>query len=128
MALPTFTLESTIKSYPTFPYQTIKEAILGKKYTLSLTFIGTKRAQTLNQQYRKKDYVPNVLSFPLDPSTGEVYICPAIAYPEAKDYFLTREGYIAFLFIHGLLHLKGLDHSEEMERLERKYVKQFSIA
>jgi len=128
MALPTFTLESTIKSYPTFPYQTIKEAILGKKYTLSLTFIGTKRAQTLNQQYRKKDYVPNVLSFPLDPSTGEVYICPAISYPEAKEYFLSHEGYIAFLFIHGLLHLKGLDHGEEMERLERKYVKQFSIA
>jgi probable rRNA maturation factor len=122
-----FTLDSTIASYPAFPYQEIKEAILGKSYNLSLTFVGTARAKTLNTLYRQKTYVPNVLSFPLDDKTGEIYICPEIAYPEAKEFSLSKNGYIAFLFIHGLLHLKGYDHSDTMEDLEQRYLKRFSI-
>lgn len=128
MAEPAFFLSSTISSYPSFPYEAIKQAILGKSYTLSFAFIGTARAKTLNQNYRKKDYVPNVLSFPLDEKNGEIYICPEIAYPEAKDFNLSKNGYIAFLFIHGLLHLKGHDHSEVMEALEQRYMKRFSIS
>ncbi len=123
-----FSLQSTIAHYPVFPYETIKDSILGKKYQLSLAFVGTKRARTLNQNYRKKDYVPNVLSFPLDETNGEIYICPEIAYPEAKDFNLTKDGYIAFLFIHGCLHLKGHDHGDTMETLERRYLKRFKIA
>lgn len=128
MTQTTFSLSSTISSYPNFPYREIKEAILGKKYELSLAFVGTKRAQKLNISYRQKTYVPNVLSFPLDEEHGEIYICPEIAYPEAKDFNLSKEGYIAFLFIHGLLHLKGHDHGDTMESLERRYVKKFAIA
>lgn len=127
MSAETFIISSTITTYPEFPYQKMKEAILGKKYELSVAFVGTKRAQKLNVSYRKKTYVPNVLSFPLDETHGEIVICPEIAYPEAKDYNLSKEGYIAFLFIHGLLHLKGHDHSDTMEALERKYVKQFGV-
>lgn len=127
MAEKSFTIASTIKKYPRFPYQEIKEAVLGKTYTLTLAFVGTKRAQQLNQFYRQKSYVPDVLSFPLDKTAGEIYICPEIAYPKAKDYNLSKSGHIAFLFIHGLLHLKGYDHGATMEKLEQKYLKQFKI-
>ena len=123
----TFAISSTIKYYPKYPYQEIKEAILGKKYQLSLSFVGTKRAQTINTIYRHKTYVPNVLSFPLDETHGEIIICPKIAYPEAKDFSLSKEGYIAFLFIHGLLHLKGYDHGDTMEKLEQRNLKRFGI-
>lgn len=123
-----FTLASTIKNYPTFPYEKIKEAVLGKKYTLTLAFVGSKRAKQLNITYRQKNYVPNVLSFPLSEAQGEIYLCPEIAYPEAKDFHLSKEGYIAFLFIHGLLHLKGHDHGATMEKLEQRYLKQFKIS
>ncbi len=92
-----------------------------------MAFVGTKRAQKLNVAYRQKTYVPNVLSFPLDATHGEIVLCPEIAYPEAKDFNLTKDGYIAFLFIHGLLHLKGHDHGDTMESLERRYVKQFGV-
>lgn len=127
MPIKTFSLTSTIATYPNFPYQKIKEAILGKSYSLSFTFVGTSRARTLNQTYRKKNYVPNVLSFPLDETTGEIYLCPEIAYPEAKDFNLSKNGYIAFLFIHGCLHLKGHDHGATMETLERRYLKRFQV-
>lgn len=123
----TFSLTSTIATYPEFPYEDIKNAILGRSYTLSVAFVGTKRAQSLNRAYRQKTYVPNVLSFPLTESTGEIYLCPEIAYGEAKDFNLSKPGYIAFLFIHGCLHLKGYDHGDTMETLERRYLKRFSI-
>ncbi len=123
----TFSLKSTIADYPDFPYEAMKNAILGKSYTLSVAFVGTVQAQKLNVAYRKKTYVPNVLSFPLDDKNGEIVLCPKIAYPEAKDYNLSKEGYIAFLFIHGLLHLKGHDHGDTMESLERRFVKRFGI-
>ncbi len=122
-----FTLSSTIARYPDFPYEEIKKAILGSSYTLSVAFVGTARARRLNQTYRHKDYVPNVLSFPLDTAHGELYLCPEIAYPEAKEFNLSRDGYIAFLFIHGCLHLKGHDHGDTMEALEQRYLKRFRI-
>ncbi len=105
----------------------MKEAILGKKYEHSLSFVGAKRASDLNLAYRQKSYVPNVLSFPLDDTHGEIFICPLVAKKEAPKFNLTEKGYIAYLFIHGLLHLKGHDHSDKMDALEQKYLKQFGI-
>jgi len=128
MTSSSLTITSTIAHYPNFPYQKIKDAILGSSYELSLAFVGTKRAQKLNQAYRNKGYVPNVLSFPLDKKTGEIVICPEIAYPEAKDFSLSTDGYIAFLFIHGCLHLKGHDHGDTMERLEKRFMKEFKVS
>ncbi len=105
----------------------MKEAILGTRYELSLAFIGTKRAASLNEAYRKKTYVPNVLSFPLTDTAGEIFICPAVAQKEAKAFDLSPDGYLAYLFIHGCLHLKGHDHGDTMDKLERKYRKAFNI-
>jgi rRNA maturation RNase YbeY len=123
-----FALTSTIKQYPTLPYEEISRAILGARYDLSLVFIGNTRAQNLNRIHRQKEYVPNVLSFPLSDTMGEIFINPHIAKKEAKDYNLTPDGYIGFLFIHGCLHLKGYDHGEEMERLETRFMKRFSLS
>ena len=47
MTTGNFTLESTIKDYPSFNYGEIKDAILGKSYELTLAFIGRKRAAAL---------------------------------------------------------------------------------
>lgn len=123
----TFTLTSTVRNHPHFPYEKMKRDILGASYQLSLAFVGAKRAQLLNQQYRKKDYVPNVLSFPLSHTIGEIYICPAVAKSEAAKFELSVAGYVAYLFIHGLLHLKGHDHGATMEKLEQRYLRKYSI-
>lgn len=120
-----FTLGSTVKSYPRLPYENIKNDILGKNYDLSLVFVGEARSARLNQEHRDKNYTPNVLSFPLSKTDGEIYITPSVAKREAKDYGHTYSTHIAFLFIHGLLHLKGLDHGPKMESLEEKFLKKF---
>jgi probable rRNA maturation factor len=126
--METLSITSTVKKYPPYEYQAMKDAILGKRYILSLVFIGAKRAAQLNEQYRKKTYAPNVLSFPLDERTGEIFICPQIAKTQAAKYKLSVNGYVAFLFIHGLLHLKGHNHSDTMDKQEQKYLTRFNIS
>ncbi len=104
------------KNWSWVPFAKIKDAILGKDYCLSLVFIGQKKSKELNSKYRGKNRPTNVLSFPLDKKTGEIFITPKLAGKE-----------VGFLFIHGLLHLKGMRHSSTMERLETKLRKQFGV-
>lgn len=59
----------------------------------------------------------NVLSFPLSKTSGEIVICKSAAKPYTLE----------FLFIHGLLHLKGYKHGGIMEHEEAKLVKKFGI-
>jgi probable rRNA maturation factor len=125
--MSTFSIESKARSFPTFPYEKMKDDILGKSYELSLTFVGSATAQKLNTTYRKKTYVPNVLSFPLDPKTGEIFIAPVKARSEAKAFGMSEKGYIGFLFIHALLHLKGLDHGDTMDKAEKKYCLKYGL-
>jgi rRNA maturation RNase YbeY len=126
--MSTFHLASTVKKYPSFPYETMKNDILGKKYELSLQFVGPTRARKLNEAYRQKTYVPNVLSFPLADGVGEIFICPDVAVKEAAKFSLSPKGYVAYLFIHGLLHLKGHDHSDAMDKLEKRYLRKYDIS
>jgi len=125
--MPPFTLTQTTKTCPDLPYERIKNDILGKEYQLALFIVGPTRAQAINQLSRKKGYVPNVLSFPYESHCGEIVLCPMVAKREAKPYGMTYEGYFGFLYIHGLLHLKGYDHGDAMEKLEKKYVTKYQL-
>ena len=113
---------------PNLPYEKIKNDIVGNRYVVSLVFVGSIRARTLNYSYRQKSYVPNVLSFPIDKHTGEIYITPSVANREAHKYGLSPRGYIGYLFIHALLHLKGHDHSVTMERAEARHMKSYRLS
>ena len=124
----TFSLSKTVADYPALPYRQIKEDILGAHYSLSLVFVGSTRARTLNKKYRKKTYIPNVLSFPLDEARGEVYITPEIAKREAHKFDMTYREYVGYLFIHGLLHLKGHLHGDTMEKAEKYYLRKHNLA
>lgn len=105
--------------------QKIKAEILGRDYDLSFAFISKDEIHKLNKKYRKKDKPTDILSFPLSKTSGEILICKEIAKLKSKDFGLKNADYLPFLFIHGCLHLKGLDHGEEMEKLEQKYFKKF---
>lgn len=120
-------ISSRAREYPKLPYGKIADAVLGKDYELSLTFLGEMRAQKLNREHRNKSYIPNVLSFPLTHMAGEVYICPVRARREASSFGMSYRGYVGYLFIHGLLHLKGHLHGATMERAEKTYCKRFGL-
>ncbi len=121
------TITSSVRSYAKHDYESIAKDILGAKYSLSLVFVGPTKAASLNTHYRGKTYVPNVLSFPLDAQTGEIFICPSVANKEASQHNLTPHNYQAYLFIHGCLHLKGYDHGDTMDKLEQRYKKRYNL-
>jgi len=94
-------------------------------WEISLVFAGERRAKSINQRLRNKDYVPNVLSYETGKKSGEIIICLEVARKQAPDYELPYTAFVGFLFIHGLLHLKGYPHGTTMERYERDYLSRF---
>lgn len=112
---------------PSLPFLDMKNAVLGEDYDLSLVFVGDEESRQINIETRDKGYIPNVLSFPLDDISGEIFLNPLEAKRQAKEFGRTPVNMIGFLYIHGLVHLKGMDHGVTMERTEAKFRKQFGI-
>lgn len=121
------TLRGTSKKVSRLPFCEMKEAVLGKHYMLSLVLCGDTLATRLNTTYRKKTYKPNVLSFPLDTDAGEIFLNVRKAEREANTAGITLERRLALLFVHGCFHLKGHEHSDEMEEAEQKILKKFKL-
>lgn len=126
--MDTFSITNgTRSSLPRVPFSQIKEKILGKRYELSLTFIGDARMCTLNKKYRKKNTTTDILSFPLSKTSGEIFISTNAAEKKARQFEMNSRDYLTFLFIHGLLHLKGHAHGRTMDRLEDSWSKHFGV-
>lgn len=115
------------KPLPSFRFKEIAQAVL-PNWDISLVYCGEIRAQNLNQALRGKSYVPNVLSYESGKNSGEIIICLPVARRQAATYGLSYTHFTAFLFIHGLLHLKGQPHGTTMEEHERSLLKRFTGA
>jgi probable rRNA maturation factor len=84
----------------------------------------------LNQRYRGKTGVTNVLSFPYEPMPGvssgllgDVVVCAPVVAEEAVRQGKSLDAHWAHLVMHGVLHLQGFDHHHDpdayrMETLE----------
>lgn len=101
--------------------------VLGKDYELSLVFIANKLSRKLNRTHRNIDKPTDILSFPLDKTTGEIFINIPYSKKKCKTYEREFENYIKFIFIHGLFHLKGYEHSSRMENEEQKVRAKFNV-
>lgn len=111
---------------PSLPFVELASAILGKKYELSVMFVGDAESAHLNKTYREKNYPTNILSFPLSDSSGEIFINLRKVRLDAPLFEVSYSEFLLHILIHGMLHLKGHDHGDEMEALEKKYIKKFS--
>ncbi len=121
-----FDIRNTTKVKPKISFEKIKISVLGSKYELSLVLMGDTLATRLNKEHKKKDGPTNILSFPLSETEGEIFLNLRRAQRDAKKFDHTIKEHIAFLFIHGCLHLKGLAHGEKMEKEETRLLKKFS--
>ncbi len=92
-----------------------------KKASLSIVFTSNQKIRKLNKQWRDKNYETDVLSFPLDihppPAgmpwqLGEIFISVEKAVEQAKSYNHSLDRELAFLCLHGMLHILGFDHEE----------------
>lgn len=110
---------------PRVSFEKIAKALLPKNYSLSLVFAGRTLTTRLNKERRKKSYEPNVLSFPLSKTEGEIFINPNVAKRQARLFGVSYEAHVAHLFIHGCLHLLGLDHGDAMDKKEHRLLAKF---
>ena len=123
-----FLISQTTKRKPkSLRFEQMKNTVLGEKYSLSVVFVGDKKIRALNRIYREKDYATDILSFPISNDIGEIYLCENIISKKAKDFERTKENYLEFVFVHGLVHLLGFDHGEKMEKKEETFRKLFKI-
>ena len=105
----------------------------------TLVFVSDAAIKKLNRQFRGKNHVTDVLSFPTQAERfefenqsflGEVVISLERAAAQAKENGLTFRNEVEQLILHGLLHLCGYDHETddgEMNRLELKLRKKLGI-
>jgi probable rRNA maturation factor len=90
------------------------EGIRGR-LIVSLLFTDDDNIRRLNKQYREKDAVTDVLSFPSgeDGFLGDIAISLPRAVKQAKEFGHNEEREVAFLTAHSMLHLFGYDHENK---------------
>jgi len=93
---------------------------------VSISFIDANEMRELNQDYRGINEPTDVLSFPVpDYLTmgplvllGDILICMDVAKAQAEEYGHSLERELAFLTVHGILHLLGFDHETQESESE----------
>jgi probable rRNA maturation factor len=84
---------------------------------LGLAFVDGEEARALKLEHLGIDETPDVLSFPIDGredlpagvprQLGDVVVCPEVVREDWREPL-----------VHGLLHLLGYDHGDEMDARE----------
>jgi probable rRNA maturation factor len=110
----------------------------GKNFTLSLALVSRREIKKINKIWRKMDAVTDVLSFAewknlkaikisreKELFLGEIILC----YDDIKAYAgkngLKIKAELARVFLHGILHLLGFEHSPKMFVLQDKLLTKF---
>ena len=80
---------------------------------ITVRIVNSDEGQSLNRDYRQKDYATNVLTFDYTQAplvTADLVLCAPIVAKEAKENKKTLHDHYAHLLIHGTLHAQGYDH------------------
>lgn len=95
---------------------------------VSVTFVTNDMIQSINKEYRGKDQPTDVISFAMEEMgegeleivgsleprmLGDIIISLDRTKEQADDYGHTFERELAFLAVHGFLHLLGYDHMNQ---------------
>ncbi|MDR0975606.1 MAG: rRNA maturation RNase YbeY [Christensenellaceae bacterium] len=109
-------------------------------------FVSKSEIRAANREHRNIDRATDVLSFPMlnlnegkldlknfdevykndinretnKLDLGDILICCSVAKSQARLYGHSEEREIAFLYLHGLLHLLGFDHINEADEIKMR--------
>ena len=106
---------------------------------VSLTLVDDEQIHEINREYRDVDRPTDVISFALEEGEepaviggpaemllGEIVISMETARRQAEEYGHTLAREVAFLALHGMLHLLGYDHMTAADE-KRMFDKQTEI-
>ena len=121
----------------TFVVQVVEEVIAyeqcEEEFEVSISFVNNQEMRSLNKEYRNIGKETDVLSFPLvefieeelntededaeyieeEIALGDIVISMEKAVEQSEEYGHSFKRELAFLLVHGMLHLLGYDHDEE---------------
>lgn len=109
-----------------------------EEYEVSISFVGNEEMRSLNNEYRGIDNETDVLSFPMvefideeveeedenaeyieeEIALGDIVISMEKALEQSEEYEHSFNRELAFLLVHGMLHLLGYDHEDEAAERE----------
>ncbi len=101
-------------------------AALGGPAQMTVRIVDADEGQTLNRDYRGKDYATNVLTFDYarrPQVVADLVLCAPVVEREAAEQGIDLAAHYAHLLVHGALHALGHDHEQNapaqvMEALE----------
>ena len=107
---------------------------------VSVTLTNNDHIREINLSYRNKDAATDVISFALNEGEepeiidgpeinmlGDIIISIERAMEQAEEYGHSLERELAFLTVHGMMHLLGYDHIEEEDRLEMRKEEEYVL-
>lgn len=80
---------------------------------ITVRVVDGAEAQTLNRNYRHKDYATNVLTFDYAQAplvSADLVLCAPVVAREARENNKPLQAHYAHLLVHGVLHAQGWDH------------------
>lgn len=108
---------------------------------VSVVVTGDAEVQMLNREYRHQDCPTDVLSFPqIEGATGfpqppgaprqlgDIVISYDRVRAQAREYGHGERRELAYLAVHGLMHLLGFDHETESERASMRSAEEMALA
>ena len=114
------------------------EFLQDNEVSISVALVSEKEMQKLNKEYRQKDSVTDILSFFEYETIDEIRDVPdrelflgelILCYDDIKKYALEQDidlqKELINVFSHGVLHLLGFAHGDEMFAIQEGVVKTF---
>lgn len=89
---------------------------------IGLRVVDEAEGNSLNRNFRGRDYATNVLTFIYDNAgpnvqslAGDIVLCAPVIEREAREQHKNLTAHYAHLTVHGVLHLQGYDHESDVE-------------
>lgn len=101
---------------------------------LCLRVVGEAEMAALNERYRRRSGLTDVLAFPADATErahgllGDLAICAPVVLRAAAGGGAPAAARFAHVTVHGVLHLLGHDHAEPAERARMRAAERAALA
>ncbi len=97
---------------------------------ITVRIVNSEEGQTLNRDYRQKDYATNVLTFDYTQAplvTADLVLCAPVIAQEARTQRKTLQAHYAHMVVHGTLHAQGFDHETSEADAKRMEAREIAI-
>lgn len=95
---------------------------------IGVVIVNEAEMRDINSKHREKQGATDVLSFEgSHDHLGEVVLCRELVIKQSLDHGLDESEELAYLLLHGVLHLLGYDHEKSEADAEKMFAIQDKI-